>query len=144
MPLRKSPKSLKTKKTSKRDAHKSVSTPIPYRGWVQDVSLEVIVPGHHTFAPGDRSMELSANLMSEPLQQQDTLLYSLVVIVHLKVQNTIISLLEIRYSKVVDKTQISQTEKAIAEELYQEVKSYLEQLLAMSGHTPPLPQSLEQ
>lgn len=119
-------------------------SPEQVTAWLQDVSLEVLQPVHRMFNPGERQMEFMARLQTQDGPQPSLSLYSNIVNIHILANGKPYMLLEVIYSCIAEKAQDAKQEQSVAEALYHEARPYIEQLLAMSGHTPPLPEVLNQ
>lgn len=107
--------------------------------WLQDASIEVPVPASSEFAPGQRELEFSIGLRQ---QDADGLVRSELrgrALVH--AQGTVLALVEASYVNISSKNAVLQ---GLPQHLYSQLRPQMERLLALAGHTPPLPASLDQ
>lgn len=110
--------------------------------WLQDVSLEVTQPlGSH--APGERELELSVRATHVNIDHPTHGKLELRLRANIVTQDGPLAVAEIIYSGVVDKAQLDEDAGKLFEELYQPAKQSMEGVLALSGHTPPLPEGLK-
>lgn len=112
--------------------------------WLQDASLEIPFPGNASFAPGQRELDFSAGVQHYALPQGDDSKIELRLRVYIHSQATPLALAEICYSAIVEKAQLAADEKNTLEKLYQQARPCILELLAGSGHQPPLPDKLNQ
>ena len=106
--------------------------------WLQDASLEVPVPGNANFLPGERELEFSVGLRQ---QDMDGLVRSELrgrALVHAK--GEVLVVVEASYVSVAPQKGLRAD---LPQHLYQQLRSSMENLLAITGHNPPLPPSLE-
>lgn len=122
---------------------KALSTPSGVLAhWLQDVSLEVVQP-LSSYAPGERELELSVRANQVNIAHPTHSKLELRLRAHIVTPEGPLVLAEILYAGVIDKTRTDQDVGLLFEELYQPAKQSMEGVLALSGHTPPLPEALQ-
>lgn len=106
--------------------------------WLQDVSLEAPVPASFSFNPGERQLEFSVGMRQ--LDENTHVRSELRARALIHAGNVVLALVEASYVNLAPKNEIRENLPAY---LYTQLKPQLEKLLALTGHTPPLPASLE-
>lgn len=134
----------KTAKTAPKKAPQKSNQPALKVHWLQDLSLEIPFPATAAFAPGQRELDFSAGVQHFTLPDGKESKIELRLRVYIHAQTTPLALAEMCYSGVVDKTHFATNEKKTLEELYQQARPRLLEVLAGSGHQPPLPDKLNQ
>jgi hypothetical protein len=126
-------------KAAKESAAPQLNAPTsPVSEWLQDVSIEVPVPANANFLPGDRELEFSVGMRQ---QDMDGLVRSELRargLVHAR--GEVLVLVEASYVNVVSQSEIRPD---LPQYLYGKLRENMESLFALTGHTPPLPVSLE-
>lgn len=108
-------------------------------GWIQDVSVEapVSVVGA-SFAPGEREVEFSVAMRRHPAAEGDVSELRGRAMVHARGQ--VLALAEASFV-AVNKDKLDDAE--LVERMYVELRPALQQALALVGHNPPLPETLQ-
>lgn len=112
--------------------------------WLQDVSLEVPVPASQlNVGKGRREMEFSAAAKEFDLPMPDQVKLELRLRVRIHAEGGTLAMADLCYAGVFPKpSKAEEAQKALAQ-LYVYAQPCLANLLAMGGHTPPLPESLK-
>lgn len=112
---------------------------VPREGWLQDASLEVPVPTTMSYnKQGQRELEFSVGMRQ---QEADGLVRSELrarALIH--ANGAMLVLAEASFVNVLPEEEVPAN---LASKLYDSLKPHMESLLALGGHTPPLPESLE-
>ena len=106
--------------------------------WLQDATLEIPVYPGTKYAPGERELDFSVGMRQ---QEDDGLVRSELrgrALIH--INGAVLALAE---AACVNVTQSEAIPADLPQQLYLQLKGHLEQLLALGGHTPPLPRSLD-
>lgn len=106
--------------------------------WLQDASIEVPVPATANFLPGDRELEFSVGMRQQDVENMVRSELRARALVHAGGQ--VLVLVEASYVNVAPQTEIRAD---LPQYLYTKLRSSMEALFATTGHTPPLPASLE-
>lgn len=129
-PVKAKPKPLTT-------AHKA-STLTPANSWLQDVTLEVPVPPQQTFVAGSRELEFSVGMRQQDAEGVIRSELRGRALVHSEGQ--VLALAEASYVYVARQANLPED---LPQQLYSHLRTHLERILALGGHTPPLPASLD-
>ncbi len=109
-------------------------------GWLQDVSLEAPVPSSALqLKPGERELEFSVAMRKQGAAPQALAELRARVLVHAR--GSVLALAEASYMAPIAK---GEDEAALVQAMYQPLRQALQSILALAGHTPPLPEKLEQ
>ncbi|RYG61815.1 MAG: hypothetical protein EON60_02115 [Alphaproteobacteria bacterium] len=117
---------------------KSAPKPLQQPEWLQDVSIEAPVPATQKFAPGQRQLEFSVGMRQ--IDESDHIRSELRARALVHAENVVLVVVEASYVNLASKADIRDD---LPEYLYTQLKPHLEQLLSLTGHTPPLPESLQ-
>ncbi len=124
-PTRKSPSSITEKQAQQPE-------------WLQDVSVEAPVPASFKFAPGQRQLEFSVGMRQ--MDETDHVRSELRARALVHAENVVLVVVEASYVNLAPKDDIRED---LPEYLYSQLKPQMETLLSLTGHTPPLPASLQ-
>jgi hypothetical protein len=118
---------------------KAVESPTSRQSeWLQDVSVEVPVPANAGFLPGDRELEFSVGMRQQEIGGDTRSELRARALVHAK--GEVLVLVEASYVNVAPQAELRPD---LPQYLYLRLREKLESILALTGHTPPLPPSLE-
>jgi hypothetical protein len=131
-------KKINTKKGAKPTA-KGAKTLLSH--WVEDVSLEVSGPAQ-SYKPGEREVGFTVKILSTPIPQEGLIKLQLCLQANIIYQKLPISIAELRYSCVAEISQFEKSPQKIIDQAYPYAKICLEKVLHLAGHTPPLPDNL--
>ncbi|PZP40008.1 MAG: hypothetical protein DI585_02335 [Pseudomonas fluorescens] len=109
-------------------------------GWIQDVSLEV--PGLiqvDEYSVGQRELEFSVGMRQQEFGSVVRSELRARALVH--AGGNVLALVEASYVCDLGKNEVFES---LPHDLYEQLKPKMELLLEMSGHTPPLPETLKQ
>jgi hypothetical protein len=106
--------------------------------WLQDVSIEAPVPGTLEFEPGQRHLDFSVGMRQ--LRDQGHIRSELRARATVHAENVVLLVIEASYVNIAPE---GETRADLPEYLYLQLKPQLEKLLAVTGHNPPLPASLD-
>lgn len=126
-----------TKQVSVQKQDKSINS-IEINGWLQDATLEIPVAPGQKFAPGERELEFSIGMRQQEDDGQTKTELRGRALVHAK--GTVLALAEASY---VSLAASGNQPENLPQLLYKPLREHLERLLALGGHTPPLPLSLD-
>lgn len=110
----------------------------PSNSWLQDATLEIPVSPGQAFAPGSRELEFSVGFRQQEDGQNLRSELRGRALVH--VDGQVLALVEASYVNLAAK---GATQEDLPHLLYALLRPQLEQLLALGGHKPPLPASLD-
>ncbi|NBX86296.1 MAG: hypothetical protein EBQ80_03515 [Proteobacteria bacterium] len=136
-----------TKNTSKINPKKPTAAPAktpfnPLAMWLEDASLEVLRPAS-SYAVGERQLEFAVRANHATAQQGDNIKLTLLLRAHIHASNQTLAIAEISHSAII-KTLLNNHNLAESfAALYPTARQSLANLLALSGHNPPLPEALE-
>lgn len=125
-------------KSTSTAAPKAVEKPSQQPEWLQDVSMEAPMPDVFNFAPGQRQLEFSVGMRQ--VDESDHIRSELRARALIHADNVVLVVVEASYVNLAQKDQIRED---LPEHLYSQLKPHLETLLSLTGHTPPLPESLQ-
>ena len=138
-------KSIYKKVSAKSDVSEPVAMKKPQKTaavkhseWLQDVSMEVPVSAGAEYLPGERELDFSVGMRQ---QEADDLVRSELrarALVHAR--GDVLVLVEASYVYIASQADLRSD---LPQYLYLKLRGHLETFLAMAGHTPPLPASLE-
>jgi hypothetical protein len=112
--------------------------------WLQDTSVEAPLPPLAQSEVGQRELSFTASVKQVALPHDTDVKLEMWLRIHVQLPQYTILMSEICYAGVVEKTTAAANEAAVIEELYQYARPQVEGLLAVFGHNPPLPPSLNQ
>ncbi|RYG62139.1 MAG: hypothetical protein EON60_00920 [Alphaproteobacteria bacterium] len=117
---------------------KTAAKPVQQPEWLQDVSIEAPMPTSMKFAPGQRQLEFSVGMRQT--EESDHIRSELRARALVHAENVVLVVVEACYVNLAPQAQMRED---LPEYLYAQLKPQLEQLLSLTGHTPPLPESLQ-
>ena len=106
--------------------------------WLQDVTLEIPVPPGQTFVAGSRELEFSVGMRQQDMEGVIRSELRGRALVHS--QGQVLALAEASYVYVAAQSSLPED---LPQQLYGHLRTHLERILALGGHTPPLPASLD-
>lgn len=107
-------------------------------GWLQDATLEIPVSPATKFAPGERELEFSIGMRQQEDGDQIRSELRGRALVH--AGGAVLALAEASYVTVCAEADLPEN---LPQQLYAPLRTHLESLLALGGHTPPLPATLD-
>lgn len=135
--------SKNTQKSNKINSKDSVNTaPEMLVNWLEDASLEVFRPAS-AYAVGERQLEFAVRANHATSQQGDSIKITLLLRAHIHAANQTLALAEISHSAIINMLPQDHILAESFAQLYPTARQSLANLLALSGHNPPLPDKLE-
>ena len=108
-------------------------------GWLQDVSLEAPIPSDALhLKPGELELEFSVAMRKQGVAPQAVAELRARALVHAR--GSVLALAEASYMAPIAP---GADEAALVQTMYHPLRQALQTILALAGHTPPLPESLD-
>lgn len=138
-PLKKTEKkTLKADNIQKNKEVKNTTAIAILAEWVQDASIEVPVPVNTPYKEGQRQLEFSVGLRQH--EDGDIIRSELRARALVHVEGQVLAMVEASYVALQEPQEMR---PELPQYLYSQLKPHLDNLFTISGHTPPLPEKLE-